>query len=76
MELVSLPSKRIVMDAFGVRRLVSGRRSNFVRPLGMGEIAVVRVNQDGMGRRVDEEWVEAREAVARRLGGEVICRAR
>jgi len=68
MELVSMPSKRIIMDAYGIRRLVSGRRSMFVRPLGMGEIAVVKVKDKG--------WIEAREAVQLNVGGEVICRAR
>ena len=70
MELVSLPSKRIHMDAYGVRRLVSGKRSEFVKPLGMGEIAIIKVK----GR--EKEWIEAREAVSLNVGGEVICRAR
>ena len=56
------------MDAYGIRRLVSGKRSSFVKPLGMGEIAIVKVG--------DKQWVEAREAVAMNLGGEVVCRAR
>ena len=68
MSLISAPSKRIYMDAHGIRRLVSGKRSNFVKPLGMGEIAVVKVG--------DKQWVEAREAVAMNSGGEMICRAR
>jgi small subunit ribosomal protein S8 len=70
MELVSLPSKRIHMDAYGIRRLVSGKRSEFVKPLGMGEIAIIKVR----GR--EKEWIEAREAVSLNVGGEVICRAR
>ncbi|KAF8327744.1 ribosomal protein S8 [Cantharellus anzutake] len=68
MSLVSTPSKRIFMDPHGIRRLVSGKRSNFIKPLGMGEIGVVKVG--------DRQWVEAREAVAMNLGGEVVCRAR
>jgi len=68
MSLISAPSKRIHMDAYGIRRLVSGKRSSFVKPLGMGEIAIVKVG--------DKQWVEAREAVAMDLGGEVVCRAR
>ena len=70
MELVSLPSKRIHMNAYGIRRLVSGKRSEFVKPLGMGEIAIIKVK----GR--EKEWIEAREAVSLNVGGEVICRAR
>ncbi|KAF8318800.1 mitochondrial ribosomal protein subunit S8 [Clavulina sp. PMI_390] len=68
MEVVSKPSRRIVLDEVGVRRLVSGHRAQFVKPLGMGEVAVVRTG--------DRQWMEAREAVRLNLGGEVICRAR
>jgi ribosomal protein S8 len=68
MELVSKPSRRIFLDAIGLRRLVSGSRAQFVQPLGMGEIAVVKTD--------DRQWMEAREAVRLNLGGEVVCRAR
>jgi len=68
MEVVSKPSRRIFLDDIGVRRLVSGHRAQFVKPLGMGEVAVVKT--------ADRRWIEAREAVRLNLGGEVICRAR
>lgn len=68
MEVISKPSRRIFLDEVGVRRLVSGHRAQFVKPLGMGEVAVVRTG--------DRKWMEAREAVRLNLGGEVICRAR
>lgn len=68
MEVVSKPSRRIFLDEVGVRRLASGHRAQFVKPLGMGEIAVVKTG--------DRQWMEAREAVRLNLGGEVICRAR
>lgn len=67
MEVVSKPSRRIFLDEVGVRRLVSGHRAQFVKPLGMGEVAVIRTG--------DRRWMEAREAVRLNLGGEVICRA-
>lgn len=68
MESISKPSRRIFLDEVGIRRLVSGHRAQFVKPLGMGEIAVIKTG--------DRRWMEAREAVRLNLGGEVICRAR
>ncbi|KAF9066815.1 mitochondrial ribosomal protein subunit S8 [Rhodocollybia butyracea] len=70
MELVSKPSKKVFMTPSELRRLCSGRRAGPVSPLGMGEIAVVRTaNKEFM-------WIEAREAVSMKMGGEVVCRAR
>jgi ribosomal protein S8 len=70
MELISKPSKKIFMDVDEIKRLCSGRRAKFVKPLGMGEIAVVRTGTK------ENEWIEAREALRLNLGGEVVCRAR
>jgi len=70
MELISLPSRRIFMDLAEIRRICSGRRAQTVKPLGMGEIAVVRT------KNKEHEWLEAREALQLKLDGEVICRAR
>lgn len=70
MELISKPSKPIFMDVGEIRRLCSGRRAQTVKPLRMGEIAVVRTKDQ------ENEWLEAREALQLNLGGEVICRAR
>lgn len=70
MELVSKPSKNIFMDASEVRRICTGRRAKNVKPLRMGEVAVIRT------KNPEYEWVEAREAMQLQLGGEVICRAR
>ncbi|EMD31952.1 hypothetical protein CERSUDRAFT_77795 [Gelatoporia subvermispora B] len=69
MALVSKPSKPVFMDAGELRRICSGRRAQTIRPLRMGEIAVVRTS----GK--ENEWLEAREALELGLGGEVICRA-
>ena len=52
-----------------IRRICSGRRAQTVRPLGMGEVAVVHT------KNKEHEWVEARDAVRLGLDGEVICRA-
>ncbi|PIL27351.1 hypothetical protein GSI_10498 [Ganoderma sinense ZZ0214-1] len=69
MELISMPSKRIIMDLSEIRRLCTGRRVQNVKPLRMGEIAIVKTKDR------ENEWVEAREALQLRLPGEVICRA-
>ncbi|KAH9968729.1 hypothetical protein BC827DRAFT_1367792 [Russula dissimulans] len=69
MHLVSMPSKRVYMDPSQLRRLCTGRSAKSVKPLGMGEIAIVRT------RKKEYEWLEAREALELRLHGEVICRA-
>lgn len=70
MELISRPSKPILMTASEIRALCSGRRAQTIKPLGMGEIAVVKTKSK------EHEWLEAREAVQLGFGGEVICRAR
>ncbi|KIM76238.1 hypothetical protein PILCRDRAFT_824468 [Piloderma croceum F 1598] len=70
MELISKPSKRVMMDIKEIRLLCSGRSAGEVKPLGFGEVAVVRTNNK------EHEWLEAREALQMKLSGEVICRAR
>jgi ribosomal protein S8 len=70
MSLVSLPSRRIFMNLDEIRRICSGRRALTVKPLGMGEIAVVRTKSK------EHEWLESREALQLNLDGEIICRAR
>ncbi|EIM83404.1 ribosomal protein S8 [Stereum hirsutum FP-91666 SS1] len=69
MQLISMPSKRIFMDVAEIRRLCTGRRVQTIKPLGMGEIAVVHTKSS------EHEWVEARDALRLNLGGEVVCRA-
>ena len=70
MELISKPSKRVFLDVDELRRVVTGRRANFVKPMGLGEVAVVKT------RDKTNEWLEIREALRLGLGGEVLCRAR
>ncbi|KAI0700204.1 hypothetical protein BC835DRAFT_1453338, partial [Cytidiella melzeri] len=70
MELVSKPSKRISMTWTELLRICSGRRAQYVKPLGLGEIAVVRTSNK------EHEWLEAREALQLKLDGEVVCRVR
>ncbi|KAF9021683.1 ribosomal protein S8 [Hymenopellis radicata] len=68
MSLISKPSKKVHMELGELRLICSGRRTKTVAPLGMGEIAVVRT------KNRENEWVEAREAMQLKLGGEVVCR--
>ncbi|KAH9899126.1 ribosomal protein S8 [Epithele typhae] len=69
-ELVSKPNKPVFMDSNDIRRLCTGRHVQNVKPLRMGEIAIVKTQSR------EHQWVEAREALELRLPrGEVICRA-
>ncbi|KAF8962349.1 ribosomal protein S8 [Flammula alnicola] len=70
MELISRPSRRVYMTPSEIRLICSGRRSGQVKPLGMGEVAVVKTEDK------EHEWLEAREALQMKLAGEVVCRAR
>ena len=69
MSLISKPSKRIFVDPSELRLLCSGRRAQTIKPLALGEIAVVKTKDK------ENQWLEAREALQLKLSGEVICRA-
>jgi ribosomal protein S8 len=69
MSLVSKPSYKVHMELPELRRFCSGGRAAGVPPLGLGEIAVIKT------REKEYQWLEAREALQMKLGGEVICRA-
>jgi len=77
MAAISLPSRRVWMTNAEIRRFCTGRRVGVVKPLDMGEIAVLKVNQDWERMEVcrQHEFAEARDALALGLGGEVLCRA-
>ena len=68
MHLISLPSRKIHMTPGEILLLCSGRRVQRQPGLRLGEIAVVRTEDQ------NAEWLEAREALRLNLGGEVICR--
>jgi len=70
MEVISKPSRRVFMELADLRAICSGRTSNQVKPLGMGEVAMVRT------KNREHEWLEAREALTLKIPGEVVCRAR
>ncbi|PWN36983.1 uncharacterized protein FA14DRAFT_159236 [Meira miltonrushii] len=108
---ISKPSRKINLNCAELLRLVTGRRAQFISPLGLGEIAIVRCEvkegkeaenlspiiqevaestatssqSSGEGSsqaakskkpkwRNVEKYVEAREAVGRGWGGEVVAR--
>lgn len=66
LELISKPSKRIVLDKDELARLVRGRRVKGVAGACLGEVFFVKTE--------DETYLEAREAVRLGLGGEVIVK--
>ncbi|WFD34241.1 hypothetical protein MCUN1_001078 [Malassezia cuniculi] len=66
MSIVSKPSRKLKMDNDELLRWLTGRRAKFVAPLRAGEIGIVNCGQHG--------WFEAKEAMRRRLGGEVVFR--
>ncbi|KAK5093598.1 hypothetical protein LTR70_004592 [Exophiala xenobiotica] len=68
MELVSKPTRRIWMDVEGLRKLVLGRQSGYVKGLGKpGECLFVST---------DKGIMEARECVERKIGGQLLCKVR
>ncbi|KAL4399566.1 ribosome structural constituent [Malassezia pachydermatis] len=66
MNLVSKPSRQLSMTNDELLRWVTGRRAKFVSPLRAGEIGIINCGKDG--------WFEAKEAMRRKLEGEVVCR--
>ncbi|OAP55120.1 hypothetical protein AYL99_10820 [Fonsecaea erecta] len=68
MELVSKPTRRIWMDVAGLRRLVLGQKSGYVKGMTRpGECMYVST---------DVGILEARECVERKIGGMLVCRVR
>lgn len=68
MELISKPTRRIWMDVEGLRKIVLGRKSGYTKGLNTpGECLFVSTDQGIM---------EARECVERKIGGQLLCRAR
>lgn len=68
MGLVSKPTRRIWMDVAGLRKLVLGQNSGYVKGLTRpGECIYVST---------DRGILEARDCVERKLGGMLICRVR
>ncbi|RKP12978.1 30S ribosomal protein S8 [Piptocephalis cylindrospora] len=65
MSVVSKPTIRHHMTVHQLTRIVSGAKVGIVKPLQPGEIMIVSTNEGVM---------EAKEALRRRVGGELLCR--
>ncbi|WWC59920.1 uncharacterized protein I303_102482 [Kwoniella dejecticola CBS 10117] len=75
MGLVSKPSFRVVVDRDELGRLLVGKRARNVAGVGMGEILIVRTQEDVKSGRIGtNRYLEGWEAWRAGLGGEVICR--
>ncbi|WVW79688.1 hypothetical protein I302_101658 [Kwoniella bestiolae CBS 10118] len=75
MGLVSKPSFRVVVGRDELGRLLVGKRARNVAGVGMGEILIVRTEEDAKsGRTGTNRYLEGWEAWRAGLGGEVICR--
>lgn len=68
MSMVSKPTRRIWMDVEGLKKLVLGKQSGYVKGLTRpGECLYVST---------DKGILEARECVERKIGGMLLCKAR
>ncbi|SPO41685.1 related to MRPS8 - mitochondrial ribosomal protein, small subunit [Pseudozyma flocculosa] len=67
MSAVSKPSRKLSMATDELLRLATGRRAKTINPLEMGEIGIVDCGKNG--------WWEIRDAIKRKLSGEVVARA-
>ncbi|KAL1932464.1 hypothetical protein VTP01DRAFT_8142 [Rhizomucor pusillus] len=66
MSVISKPSKRVIFTVEEMKRIASGRRAKFIKPLQPGEIAIVSTNRGVL---------DLHEAIEKKAGGEVLCRA-
>jgi ribosomal protein S8 len=67
MEMVSRPTRRVWMDVTGLRKLVLGRETRYIKGMTrVGECLFVTT---------DRGIMEARECVERGIGGMLLCRA-
>ncbi|KAF9912227.1 hypothetical protein BX616_010376 [Lobosporangium transversale] len=66
MTAVSKPSKKVVMKVQELQNLAAGNRSQFIKGLQPGEIAILTTNYGVL---------ELRDALEKGAGGEVLCRA-
>jgi ribosomal protein S8 len=68
MSLISKPTRRIWMDTEGLKKLILGRDSGYVKGMTRpGECVYVST---------DRGIFEARECVERKIGGQLLCRVR
>ncbi|SCU90465.1 LAMI_0E02190g1_1 [Lachancea mirantina] len=65
--LISKPNLRITLPFEDLRKLCTGVTVRLIKPLQPGELILVRCGKD---------LLDINEAVAKKLGGEVLCRIR
>ncbi|KAH0610314.1 uncharacterized protein H6S33_011841 [Morchella sextelata] len=68
MRLVSKPTKRVWVGVNGLKMLTSGKEHEYVKPLQPGECMFLLNDKGGL--------LEAREAVDRQIGGQLLLRVR
>ncbi|RPA97387.1 ribosomal protein S8 [Choiromyces venosus 120613-1] len=68
MKLVSKPQKKIHMGVQGLQKIAAGKQHNFVQPLEAGEIILLSTDRGII--------MEVRQAIERRIGGQLLCRVR
>ncbi|KAG1460983.1 hypothetical protein G6F56_005824 [Rhizopus delemar] len=64
--VISKPSKKVSFSVNELKNIANGRRSQFIKPLQPGEIAIISTNRGVL---------ELQEAIEKNVGGEVLCRA-
>ncbi|CAO3664876.1 unnamed protein product [Rhizopus stolonifer] len=64
--VISKPSKKVSFSVNELKNVANGRRSQFIKPLQPGEIAIISTNRGVL---------ELQEAIEKNVGGEVLCRA-
>ncbi|CDO94161.1 unnamed protein product [Kluyveromyces dobzhanskii CBS 2104] len=65
--LISKPNLRINLDAQDLKKLCSGNSIRLIKPLAPGELILVKSGT---------EIMDINDAIAKKLGGEVLCRIR
>lgn len=65
--LISKPNLRISLGVEDLKKLCSGSTVRLIKPLAPGELILVRA---------DKEIMDINDAIAKKVGGEVLCRIR
>lgn len=65
--LISKPNLRISLDVEDMKKLCSGTSVRLIKPLAPGELILVKSGN---------ELMDINDAIAKKIGGEVLCRIR
>lgn len=69
LQLISKPKKKIWMGVKGLQQLAGGKQYDFVHPPVLGEVFFLTTDKD-------KGVIDMREAIERRIGGQLLCRVR